>query len=459
MTNDEQGGFMHTIESIPVSSLKAHPQNPRISMREDVVSAIAANLSEGFDPAHALIVRPVDGGFQIVSGHHRHAAATQAGVESVPCWVRDMDDEAAYMALVTSNSQGELSPLEIGMHALHCVGLSKGGRGQKGGLSEYAERVGRAQSTISELVSAARVSENLSLERYLLLDKTKHLSAIHSLPPECWQAAVEAMLAGGWSAKETAERVKTSEAETDKRTIALFTGKTTRRELDRIGEIADRVAAALNFDDLRDQWRKWLADTDPVDVKEVQQKRIELEDEDAERRAALIVTEEAPKKPQLVLADPPWRYDFAQSDSRQIENQYPSATVDEIIAHKPDTEADCVLLLWATVAKLPEAFEILNGWGFDYKTHAVWDKQKIGMGYWFRGQHELLIVATKGRISPPAEQHRVSSVFSEPRGKHSAKPECVYQWIEAAFPGLVKLEMYCRSPREGWLVEGNESGA
>ena len=447
-------------QHLDLRAIVPHPQNPRLALRDDVVDAISANLADGFDPAHALIVRPVGDEYQIISGHHRHEAAQRAGLESVPCWVRNLDDDAAYMALVTSNSQGELSPLEIGLHALGLEFDKRGKGASGGGLKGYAEKVGRDAGSITRFRQAAAVVQSINCVNAIneLATRTQHLSAIHALPRECWQPAVAEMLAKSWSAKETAERVKASEAETDKRTIALFTGKTTRRELDRIGEIAERVAAALNFDDLRNRWRKWLAEADPVDVKEVQQKRIELEDEDAERRAALEEKPEHPKLPQLVLADPPWRYDFSQSDSRQIENQYPSASVDEIIAHKPETEPDCVLLLWATVAKLTEAFEILNGWGFEYKTHAVWDKKKIGMGFWFRGQHELLIVATKGRAAPPAEQHRVSSVFSEPRGKHSAKPECVYQWIEAAFPDLVKLEMYCRNPRDGWTVEGNESG-
>ena len=93
----------------------------------------------------------------------------------------------------------------------------------------------------------------------------------------------------------------------------------------------------------------------------------------------------------------------------------------------------------------------------EYKTHAMWDKERIGMGYWFRGQHELLLVGTKGSASPPEQAHRVSSVFREPRGAHSAKPECVYRWIEEAFADRVKLEMYCRRPRAGWLTFGNEA--
>jgi len=60
-------------------------------------------------------------------------------------------------------------------------------------------------------------------------------------------------------------------------------------------------------------------------------------------------------------------------------------------------------------------------------------------------------------MSPPEQADRVSSVFREVRGKHSAKPECVYQWIEQAFKAHTKLEMYCRAPRAGWLVFGNEA--
>ena len=446
-----------SLQQIEVARLCAHPQNPRIAMREDVVSAIAANLTNGFDPAHALIVRPVGDAFQIISGHHRWQAANQASLETVPCWVRDMGDEEAYMALVTSNSQGELSPLEMGTHAEQATDKGKWGRS----VSAYAKTIGRSQGTVKDWVCAARVAKVSGQPLTSLSDKTQHLATIHGLPESCWQVAVETMLAGGWSAKETAERVKSSKAETDYRTAALFCGKTTRRELDRIDELKAAVAESLNYDDLREQWLAWFEENDPVDVKLVQQRRIDLESIDYDRRAAEreAEAEDAPKLAQLVLADPPWRYDFAQSDSRQIENQYPSATVDEIIAHRPDTEADCVLLLWATVAKLPEAFEVMKGWGFEYKTHAVWDKQKIGMGYWFRGQHELLLVGTRGKASPPDEANRVGSVFTEARSKHSAKPECVYQWVESAFPDLLKMEMYCRSPRPGWLTHGNESGA
>ena len=160
--------------------------------------------------------------------------------------------------------------------------------------------------------------------------------------------------------------------------------------------------------------------------------------------------------PELILADPPWKYDFAETDNRKIENQYPTATVEEMRTHIKKTAPDCVLFMWATAPKLKEALVLIEEWGFTYKTHAIWDKVKIGMGYWFRGQHELLLFATKGNVSPPFDEQRVSSIFTEARKGHSVKPNCVYEWIEKTFPHLTKLEMYARKARVKWTVMGNE---
>lgn len=450
------------IKQIDLAKLKNHPKNPRLVIREDVVSAIMAGIDGKVEPHYALQVWPDGDEYLILSGHHRAEAARRKGLDVVPCFImEDLDEEAAYMVLATANAQGELSPLEIGMHALNYVEKSVGGRGQKGGLSEYAERVGKSRPRIMEYRDSAKVYQKVSDVGQVsaLLDKAAHLAAIHGLPEACWQEAVDCLLKKGWSAKDTQEQVKAAkEGETEKQIGALFTGKTTTKELSRINALRDKVA--FEYDDLLEAWDTWFQEADPVDIKDVQSKRVELEDIEAERKAEAREVEEALVKqtlPGLVLADPPWKYDFAETTSRQIENQYPSQTVDEIIEDKPETQPDCVLFLWATAPKLLESLEIMSGWGFSYKTCGVWDKKKIGMGYWFRGQHELLLVGTKGNISPPASGDRVSSVFEETRGEHSVKPDCVYAWIERAFPKLKKLEMYSRHPREGWESWGNEA--
>jgi N6-adenosine-specific RNA methylase IME4 len=464
---------------LPIEALDDHPQNPRVLLRDDVVEGIAASLNGSFPRQHALHVRPQGDRYEILSGHQRKRAAAKAGLKKVWCWVEKLDDTEAYMVLATGNNQGELSPLEIGLHALHCVGLAEGGRGKKGGLSEYAERLGRDKKTISEYRHGAEVAINSGVDPTVLINKAQHLAEIHALPQACWEACVAHVVKAGLSAVETRELVKGAREFLDTFKVPtkwaayldparccqwVFAG-TERAMFGRLLDLAAKVHTELAAEgataDLAAEWHGWLsanAGADSWDVRKAQDERLRLEQIAWERK-----NKPAPDAPaaSLILADPPWRYDDCKTENRRIENQYPSATLDEIIAHLrsprvPRLAEDCVLFLWAPPSHLPEALAVMTGWGFTYKTCAVWDKQKIGMGYWFRHRHELLLVGTRGDVRPPAEADRVSSVFVEGRRGHSEKPCCVYEWIDKAFPMAVKLEMYARRQRLGWLTFGNE---
>lgn len=162
----------------------------------------------------------------------------------------------------------------------------------------------------------------------------------------------------------------------------------------------------------------------------------------------------------IILADPPWRYDFSKDDADEIENQYPTQTIEEICAHPVVDVAldDCVLFLWTTSPKLEESFEVIKAWGFQYRTCAIWDKAWIGPGYYFRQRHELLLIATRGAVPVPRPADRPDSIFVEKRTEHSKKPELAYRLIESMYPELPKLELFARSAREGWAAWGNEAG-
>jgi N6-adenosine-specific RNA methylase IME4 len=81
------------------------------------------------------------------------------------------------------------------------------------------------------------------------------------------------------------------------------------------------------------------------------------------------------------------------------------------------------------------------------------------MGYWFRSNHELLLVGTRGNIPAPAPGMQWRSVIDAPVGAHSAKPEVVLEMIEEYFPTLPKIELNRRGPaRPGWDAWGNEVG-
>lgn len=167
------------------------------------------------------------------------------------------------------------------------------------------------------------------------------------------------------------------------------------------------------------------------------------------------------KKYQIIYADPPWRYDFAPRKSVAIESHYPTMSTEEIKSLRIPFADDAVLYLWATAPKLLEALEVMKAWGFIYKTQAVWDKGRPGMGYWFLGQHEILLVGTRGHFSPPPQKLRVSSVLRVRRGQHSDKPDHVKEWISKWYPDKLKLELFKREhtplfPKDDWDAWGNE---
>ncbi len=161
----------------------------------------------------------------------------------------------------------------------------------------------------------------------------------------------------------------------------------------------------------------------------------------------------------VIYADPPWRYEHVETENRAIENHYPTMDLDAICALPVASMVtdDAILFLWATSPKLAEAMRVIEAWGFTYRTCAVWVKDKIGMGYYYRQRHELLLVATRGHVPVPAPANRPDSVIEAPLGKHSAKPLLAAEQIERMYPELPRIELFCRSSRPGWAVWGNQS--
>lgn len=161
----------------------------------------------------------------------------------------------------------------------------------------------------------------------------------------------------------------------------------------------------------------------------------------------------------VIYADPPWEYEHMISDSRVIENHYPTMSLQSIcdLPVSDISNTDCVLFMWATNPKLTEAMRVLDAWGFNYRTNMVWVKDKIGMGYYARQQHELLLIATRGNLPVPEPTNRRSSVVMADRTEHSRKPAEFYEIIERMYPEYNKVELFSRNKREGWEVWGNQS--
>lgn len=338
---------MDNIKEISLQELDPHPNHPRaiFGLREDVVEGIAAQLRDSgiFDPAHALLVRPLNGRYQIVRGHHRAEAAKRAELETVPCWVREMSDEEAYMELVLGNAQGELSPLQIGIHAAGAVKRSYGGRGKDArSISGYARSIGKNQSYVSRLIQAAKVFNATISVTYSSMNRLQelaiHFYEISNADRELWHVLVRLMLDREWSAVETGLYIDyvNSLSISDKwQTIFLpikevvmaHLSKTSVENLISVSEGIEAMIDSYEVDKgkFKNEFHSWL--TNGIggyawDIRELVAYQRQLQERlaDAERQPPIIALEDwrtwLERQPNcdLLLTDPPYMTDIDNID-------------------------------------------------------------------------------------------------------------------------------------------------
>lgn len=171
------------------------------------------------------------------------------------------------------------------------------------------------------------------------------------------------------------------------------------------------------------------------------------------------------KKFGVVYADPPWSFKVysGKGKQRSADRYYDTMSIDDIKVLPVEQLAadDAALFLWAVSPDLPAALQVMEAWGFTYKTVGfAWVKQTQdeiglhwGMGYWTRANLELCLFGTRG--SPKRLAKDVHQIIMSPAGAHSRKPEEVNARIERLLAGPY-LEMFARRPMKGWTVWGNQ---
>lgn len=158
---------------------------------------------------------------------------------------------------------------------------------------------------------------------------------------------------------------------------------------------------------------------------------------------------------EIIVVDPPWSYGREYNpDSSRVANPYPELSQQQLLKIELPSANDAVLFLWTTHAFIFNAKELLDNWGFEYKATIVWDKQKMGMGLWFRMQCEFCLVGIKGK--PLWNNTTWRDIISEPRREHSRKPDIFYKMVDEITVGR-KLDYFSRDKKTGWEVFGNDT--
>lgn len=185
----------------------------------------------------------------------------------------------------------------------------------------------------------------------------------------------------------------------------------------------------------------------------------------------------------IIYADPPWSYTRTIGNGtirqRDGESHYATMSVDSLrqIGYHVQriSRKNSALLLWATLPNLPAAIQIMESWGFKYKTcWCTWvktnkagNKPFFGVGYYTRSNAELCLLGVKGRIASfknlvedevrDGNPNAMSSICIEPPRQHSRKPSIVRDNIVTFFGDVPRIELFAREQSPGWCVLGNQS--
>ncbi len=175
------------------------------------------------------------------------------------------------------------------------------------------------------------------------------------------------------------------------------------------------------------------------------------------------------KKYRTIYADPPWQFQnrtgkVAPEHKRLA--RYSTMKLEEIkqLPVSEVAEEKCHLYLWVPNALLPEGLEVMQAWGFEYKTNIIWEKVRKdgmpdgrGVGFYFRNVTEMLLFGVKGdkNRTLDAGRSQVNLIRSMKR-EHSRKPDEFVKLVESCSSGPF-LEMFARGQREGWDMWGNQA--
>ena len=170
-----------------------------------------------------------------------------------------------------------------------------------------------------------------------------------------------------------------------------------------------------------------------------------------------------------VLADPPWQFTNRtgkMAPEHKRLSRYSTMTLQEIkdLPVEAIVEDRAHLYLWVPNALLAEGLQVMDHWGFTYKSNIIWYKvrkdggpDRRGVGFYFRNVTEMILFGVRGKHVRTLQPGRTQeNIISTRKREHSRKPDEQYEIIESCSWGP-RIELFARGPRKGWVVWGNQA--
>jgi N6-adenosine-specific RNA methylase IME4 len=168
----------------------------------------------------------------------------------------------------------------------------------------------------------------------------------------------------------------------------------------------------------------------------------------------------------VIMIDWPWSFEnwSEGGNAKNAKAQYECIPTDEAVRWPVGhlAKPDCWIWVWATHPMLADGLRCMQAWGFNYVTSGVWVKRgetgklAMGTGYVLRSCSEPFLI---GRVGDPRTFDRgVRTVIEAPRRRHSEKPDIAYETAERLFGPGIRLDLFSRRTRPGWIAWGKEAG-
>ena len=194
---------MTEMAEISVSAIFPNPTQPRTEFDEEALEELADSIRTLGVIQPITVKRTDDGRYLIISGERRWRAARKAGLESLPAYIREVDDENLHaMALVENIQREDLNAIEIALGMQRLI--------DECNLTQEAlsEKVGKKRSTVSNYMRLLKLPNEVQLALKEGLISMGHAKAIAGAPEELQLRLLKKCIRKGLSVRQIEELVR-----------------------------------------------------------------------------------------------------------------------------------------------------------------------------------------------------------------------------------------------------------
>lgn len=193
----QQSTPMAEMAEVAISLIDPNPQQPRVSFDEEALAELSASISQLGVIQPVTLRKQSDGRYTIISGERRWRASQMAGLETLPAYIREVDDENLHaMALVENIQRQDLNAIEVALGMRRLV--------EECGLTQeaMAEKVGKKRSTVANYMRLLTLPSEVQLALKEGLISMGHAKAIAGIDKENQLKALKKCLKRGLSVRQ-----------------------------------------------------------------------------------------------------------------------------------------------------------------------------------------------------------------------------------------------------------------